>query len=524
MDWAKPPETRDQGILFPERLDAAIARDHTVRLFDEILARLDWLDWEAQYERRVGQPPIHPRVLASVILYGVLKRILSSRSLEEALQVRLDFRWLVEGRSIDHTTLSEFRRKNGPALKALFVQIGMVAQEIGCLPLQTLAFDGTRVRSNNRRRGTRKLARLKELKKELEEKFSELDARALEADAAANEILGDQSGLALAEDLADTELRLKRVEAALAELERLKKADQKVPERIPLTDPESRVTPNKEGGFAPNYTPLVTVDADSGMIVASDVISSTDEDKYLAAAIDEVQEQFGLEKPPGEMLADGLNATGETLAQCAERGVELYAPLKGASDGENPALRDDPSQPVPAEDFERLPTNSVKRKGQTQTRLDKSAFVYDKEEDCYWCPTGKPLSYVKTTSEKRHGVERIRRRYQTSADDCHDCVLRKMCLGLKVKRRMIYREQHEELREAHAEKMATEPAQEKYSRRRSVGERPFAMIKHHFGCRRFLRRGLDAVKQEWLWMVNAFNLHRLIGLIRSGAGPPPATL
>lgn len=81
----------------------------------------------------------------------MLKRIMSSRGLEEALQVRLDFRWLAEGRSIDHTTLSEFRRKSKGGLKDLFVQVGMFAQEMGCLQLQTLAFDGTRIRANNRR-------------------------------------------------------------------------------------------------------------------------------------------------------------------------------------------------------------------------------------------------------------------------------------------------------------------------------------------------------------------------------------
>lgn len=522
MDWAKAPESREQGILFPERLNEAIAGDHTVRLLDEILSRLDWTAWEAQYERRLGQPPIHPRVLASVILYGVLKRILSSRALEEALQVRLDFRWLAEGRSIDHTTLSEFRRKHGAALQKLFVQIGMVAREIGCLPLETLAFDGTRVRANNRRSGTRKQERLQELREELGKKFAELQTRSMQADTTANEILGDESAHTLPEELANVERRLARVDAALAEAERLKEADQKVPERIPLTDPQSRVTPNKEGGFAPNYTPLVTVDADSGMIVASDVISNTDEDKHLAAAIDEVQEQFGLDCAPSEMLADTLNATGDNLAQCAERGVELYAPLKGPANAGNPALRDDPSQPVPAEDIERLPTNSVKRDGETVERFDKKAFVYDQEEDCYWCPAGKRLPYANKTSEKRYRIKRVRRRYKASDEDCGVCPLREMCLrSPKVKRRMINREQHEELREAHATKMATDEAQEKYSRRRSVGERPFAVIKHHFGCRRFQRRGLAAVKQEWLWLVNAFNLQRLMSLFRSGAGPPP---
>jgi len=52
--------------------------------------------------------------------------------------------------------------------------------------------------------------------------------------------------------------------------------------------------------------------------------------------------------------------------------------------------------------------------------------------------------------------------------------------------------------------MATEAAQEKYSRRRHPGERPFAVIKHQFGARRFLLRGLAQVNQEWLCLSAAF--------------------
>ena len=129
MDWAKSNERRDQMVLFPTRLDDVVAAEHRVRLLDDILQRLDWSRWELLYDRQRGQPPIHPRILAGVILYGLLNRIRSSRALEEALQVRLDFRWLVEGRSIDHTTLSEFRRKNADALKNTFVQIGFAPND-----------------------------------------------------------------------------------------------------------------------------------------------------------------------------------------------------------------------------------------------------------------------------------------------------------------------------------------------------------------------------------------------------------
>ena len=98
--WAPAPEKREQMILFPERLDEAIPLDHPVRLLDVILGEICWTKWEARYHGRLGQPPIHPRVLAGTLLYGLLTRIRSSRCLEDALQVRLDFRWLVEGRSI----------------------------------------------------------------------------------------------------------------------------------------------------------------------------------------------------------------------------------------------------------------------------------------------------------------------------------------------------------------------------------------------------------------------------------------
>jgi len=76
---------------FSRRLDDAIPADHSVRLLDEILGRLDWSTWESEYDGHRGQPPIHPRVLAEVILHGLLTNVRSSRKLEEALTVRLDF-------------------------------------------------------------------------------------------------------------------------------------------------------------------------------------------------------------------------------------------------------------------------------------------------------------------------------------------------------------------------------------------------------------------------------------------------
>jgi transposase len=520
-DFAVPPLGRDQLVLFPEKLDDLIASDHPVRLLDDILDRLDWKAWESAYVLVRGQPPIHPRVIAGAILYGILKRIRTSRALEEALEVRTDFRWLVQGRSIDHTTFSRFRTKNSLLIKGLFVQIALVAQTLGYLPLATLGFDGTRMRASNRKTGTRTPEELRQAKRELAEKFNEIEAKIAHADKQDQQRLGDSNDRQLSKELADVSHRRTKVDAALKEIERLENTDQKVPARVPTTDPQSRITPNKDGGFAPNYTPTATVDIESGLVVASSVIANTDEDKHMIAAVKEVMKSFSLEQPPKELLADGMMCTGENLAECKSMGIDFYSPIKLGVAANNPAQREDLSQAVSSEDIASLPTTTTKhRDGTSTTQFNKNAFVYDKEKDCYWCPSGKSLPYKNTTSETENGRTRVRLRYLADPQDCASCPLKSQCIAASTKQRMVCHEQHESHRVEHANKMAKPASKKTYGRRRHAGERPFATIKSQFGAREFLTRGLSKVTSEWHWLASAFNIHRLMSLISGNAGPP----
>jgi transposase len=519
MGWAAAPQKREQMVLFSRRLEDALPVDHSVRLLDEILGRLNWADWESEYDGRRGQPPIHPRILAGVILHGFLTNVRSSRKLEEALTIRLDFMWLVEGRTIDHTTLSEFRRKYPQRLREVFVQIGCLARELGWLPLQTLAYDGTRIRSNNRARGSRTPDEWREMQAELRKKYAELTAQAEAEDARDAETFGPGSPHQLPAELAATEYRLKKVDAVLAELQRVAAAGETIPSRVPCTDPQSRVSPNKEGGFAPNYTPLATVDAAEGFIVAADVIAMTNEDVHLVGQLQAVQADFGLENPPPEVLADGAMCSGSNLAALEALGTTLYSPLPKPDMSANPALRSDLTQPVPAADWARLPMS-----GKKSPQLRKEAFVYDEQQDCYWCPQGQALPAAHKTSELR-GTERVERvRYQAEASVCASCPLLARCVKPGTAQRTVSRDQHESKRDELARRMATPAAQAKYKRRKEVAERPFAMIKHHFGVRRFLLRGLDQVRTEWRWLATAFNLQRMMSLWNTRAGPAPEPL
>lgn len=522
-DFAPPPMTRDQLVLFPEKLDNIVPQNAPVRLFDAILNRLDWNEWESAYQLVRGQPPIHPKVIAGVILYGILKGIRSSRALEEAILFRIDFHWLVHGRSIDHTTISKFRTKHAALIKDLYVKIALIARETGDLTLDALGFDGTKIRANNRRSRVRTPEELRKAKLELGAKYEELNAAIAKQDEEENKRFEDANLANLNKDLADVKQNIKKVDAALAELKRLEDEKQTIPTQLPIIDPESRMTPNKEGGFAPNYTPIATVDINSGLIVGACVIATTEEDKAMIPSVIEVMDSFGLDKPPPTLLADGMMSTGENLAACQSMGIDLYSPIKLDNVENNPAIRADLSKPVANEDIGRLPVITTTLKDGTKTtQFDKNAFVYNEETGSYWCPAGQELRFSKRSQETNRGRVRVRTRYSAAPSVCAACQLRAKCIQGSAKSRTINREQHEELRKAHAKKMSREESKKTYEKRRSPGERPFAIIKSHFGARRFLTRGLEKVTAEWGWLVSAFNFQCIMRILKRKTGPPAA--
>jgi len=82
---------RPQIVLFATTLERSHSEDHPVRLIDKILDRLDWTDWELEYDSGHGQPPIHPKILRKVLLFAMIRGIRSSRKIEDTLHHSIDF-------------------------------------------------------------------------------------------------------------------------------------------------------------------------------------------------------------------------------------------------------------------------------------------------------------------------------------------------------------------------------------------------------------------------------------------------
>ena len=422
--FAQPVLGRTQLVLIPTTLDDAIPDGHDVRMLDELLRGQDWSAWEAEYSAGRGQPPIPPRVVASVILYGLLHRIRSSRVLEYMTGHNVDFMWLAEGRTIDHTTICKFRTRFKKQLKDLFRGLGRLAMTMGLIRLGEVTFDGTRVKANNGRDEIWTAAAVEKRLAELEAQFGQALEEAERTDAAEDEQFGLLSPPALPPELADAKARQQRLQEALEQLKaadaarRREGIDRRNPAQLPSTDSDSTILPNKEGGYAPNYTPTAAVDTHRDFIVDAEVIPDANENTETVPMVDRVEEAFG--QRPEAVLGDGLNATGPNIVELEQRGVEFLSPWRRA----NPPRETRRCGPIPG-------SRSRKRRGRS-CRSARTPRSWTSPASC-----SCPKRTCTTAPAARAAVREDQAGCASGAEDHLGCLsLRRLCrlpLGRSVR-------------------------------------------------------------------------------------------
>ena len=494
-------------VLFAPALDDMIAPDDSLRVLDAVFQDLDWSMYERAYHGGLGQPAIHPRYIAGAIFLGILKGLRGSRRIEDATRMRVDFMWLLQGQTIDHSTICKFRKQFKEPLRDTFRQVNRKGLERLGERLIGLVVDGTRVRACSDRQGARtadwlerRMAELERLTEEALEQMAREDLATDPSEASVRE---------LEERLEDLEHQHRCFEEALAvarkrdSVKREKEGKDAAAVRVPLNDPDASVLPNKEGGYAPNYTPVAGVDEATGLILAADVLPDGAEATAVLPLVEQVRQDHG--QAPDRVIVDGNFASGANQAALEQAAILLYAPAGAPAPEGHPAGRQDLSQPLPPERLRNLPR--VRRTGKFQG----DAFVFDPQHDCYWCPLGRALPTFRTLHRKTRDGRVQYNEYR--CPDCSGCPLAGDCLSRGATRRHISRDLYEEARENTARRMATPEGKEIYRRRAPVVEGTFGTIKAAMGVRNFLLRSLSGVRTEWLWICTAYNLRKLVQLL-----------
>ena len=391
--WQKTPVPRDQLVLFTECLEDRIPQNHSVRLLDEILDGHDWSDWEEEYEGLRGQPPIHPSIVCKTILYGLLRRIRSSRDLEYATTNNIDFIWLVSGRSIDHSTISKFRTGHNDQLRELYRGLCKQALQMGVAKLAEVCIDGSRVMGNASRFKTMTADKAQKLLDELDKQIASA-MEELERNDEYDEASGDDSGNELPPEIAskqERQAKLQELQEQLQEMDVARKKDgvnpEKNPAQLSTSDPDARILPNKSGGYAPNYTPMAITETENGFIVGADVLIGNVEHVEAISMIDCLEADYG--EQPGAVLGDAAYSTGPNIADFEDRSIEFLSPLASGDAGDdNPAIREDPTQPVPDNQLDKLPLSKRTKRFDKQARLTLTLGRLDNLNGATFVQTG----------------------------------------------------------------------------------------------------------------------------------------
>ena len=102
------------------------------------------------------RPAYDPATLLKLYLYGHLNRVPWSRRLEREAQRNIEVMWLTGRLALDHKTIANFRRDNGPAIQAACRQFVVLCRHLKLFAGATVAIDGSKFKAvNNRDRNYR---------------------------------------------------------------------------------------------------------------------------------------------------------------------------------------------------------------------------------------------------------------------------------------------------------------------------------------------------------------------------------
>jgi transposase len=441
---------RQTGFLLPPSVDEWLPETHLARFVVEVIDGLDLSAMIKSY-RGSGSASYHPSLLLGLLVYGYATGVFSSRKLERATYDSVAFRFIAANEHPDHDTLATFRRRFLQEIEGLFVQILLLAREMGLLTMGTVALDGTKIHAQASRHSALSYEHAGRIEAQLKAEVAELLAK---AEATDRTDLPD--GLSIPDELARREERLQKLAEARAKIEARarerfereqaeyqaklaarnakamttgKKPKGRPPEppvegprpadQINLTDEESRIMPVAGGGFEQCYNAQAVVAAGSLLVIAAEVVQAPNDKQQLEPMLDKLAALPKDLGKPEVMLADNGYFSAANVTACETAGMTpLIAPRRQSH---HPSLSERFAEAPPA------PAN----------------------------PT--PV-------------------------------------------------------EAMVHRLKTPEGKKLYAQRKHIPEPVFGIIKSVLGFRQFLLRGLDKVRGEWNLVTLAWNLKRMFAL------------
>jgi len=467
---------RGQMMVLPPTLDQYVSRENPVRAYDAFVDTLDFKELGIDLDdRKIGNSEYHPRAMLKLLLYGYSYGVKSSRKLEREVHNNLSFIWLMKQLKPDHKTIAEFRRKNKKALRKALTLCAKLCLKLDLIEGNVLFVDGTKLRANAGKAHLHKEKWYREQLEEIDKRIQHLLDECEQAD-----INESQCGsfVAMPKELSKAKKLKESIENALAELtERGEQTKDGL--RVNRVDPESVLVKSPQGTHC-GYNMQSVVDDKNGLIVHTDVVSESNDLKQLAAQIQGAETDLGRKCKVGCADAGYWDTSEIAKVESADRKIVVPSPAQASGKEIGP--------------------------------FDKSRFSYDSDSDCYACPQGHELTFLRFKEKKRQREYRIDKQ-----GHCRSCPHYGVCT--KAKRgRTITRHELEKVAQEVSGRFEEPEIREIYDRRKARIEHPFGFIKKILGFGQFQLRGRDGAAAEASIVATCFNVRRMITLLGGVTG------
>ena len=461
---------QNQQFLLPLRLESFIPEDHIARILNDIIETVDITAIESTYSEN-GSPAYHPKLMLKILLYGYMINIRSSRDIQKMALTDTAFMYLAAMQQPDFRTICRFRSTHLDSIKEVFVQVVTVCKEMGMLGAGKVSIDGTKIKANASVRQSKDADALDKEIKKIRKEIDNILSESIEIDKEEDEKFGESTPYEMPKELVNRTRRLEKIEVTK------KKLEEEELKKINVTDNDAKIMKHKGGNKKPSYNGQVAVDDKEQIIVAADLVDDENDVHQVDPMIKHIWATLGYK--PTILIADAGYFSYDNLELLKRNKIDAY-----------------------------IPDNFFRIEGRGKSKwFPKSIFLFDDENDCYYCPAGILMPF--TRIQKRKDEPDLK---QYSCKFCSDCILKKACTKAEI--RIISRDPREQLLIDMREKLKTEKGEKIYQERMYTAEPVFGQMKQNRGFTEFLLRGKEKANVEFQMMCIVHNIGKIEGFVK----------
>jgi transposase len=451
------PYTLDQRLLLPPDMRSWLPEGHLALWVSDVVSELDLSKIYAAYKRNDdrGRAGYHPTMMVTLLVYGYCIGMRSSRKIERATYEDVAFRVLSGDQHPDHDSVSSFRQRHLAVLAELFVQVLRLCQRAGLVKLGHVATDGTKMGANASKHKAMSYKRMDEAEKKLEEEVAQLLAEAESVDAEEDAKFGKgKRGDELPAELQRRESRLKKIREAKAALE----AEAKARAETQAADAKAKLEKRAHK------------EAKTGKKTSGKRPQVPDVEK----ARPEPKAQRNFTDPESRIMPDGANKGSFMQGYNAQIAVDGHVQVIVAAD-----VTQQPNDKQQLAPMMAKVQQNVGRMPET-TSADAGYF----SEDAIEAVEKMGTSLLVPSGRQKHGAPLESEPTEPPGDDASTT-------------------------ERMRAKLRSDAGRALYRMRKAIVEPVFGQIKDVRGIRRFLVRGLENARAEFLFIALTHNLLKL---------------